>query len=200
MHRAAILAGIRDGRRGSRETPEILRDRDAAEIDIRQIGLDGDRGRDLAGLQQLAHHVENRAVHLLVEVLGQRKSDTRSKASLFTRIAPSRACSASRLCGASRRGWSAAFSGARRARATMVVIVSVRFSGLFQTFLLCGRFWEHPSHSRPAARSPDSDAPLSEAQRRENKKAPVSGRPIFCDSHSDSQAKNIRRATMNSAA
>ncbi len=73
MHRAAILAGIRDGRRGSRETPEILRDRDAAEIDIRQIGLDGDRGRDLAGLQQLAHHVENRAVHLLVEVLGQQE-------------------------------------------------------------------------------------------------------------------------------
>jgi len=69
---------------------------------LAQKSLQGDGRGELSGTNQLRGDVENPPVHLLGKCSGLRKSETRSKASLLTRIAPSSACSASILCGARR--------------------------------------------------------------------------------------------------
>ena len=66
--RAAVILGVDDGRRLGGEAREILRDRDAAEILVAQEGLHGDRGRDLAGLDQARRDLVDAPVQGLEEV------------------------------------------------------------------------------------------------------------------------------------
>ena len=70
VDRAAVILGVDDGRRLGRQAGEILRDRDAAEVLIAQEGLHGDRGRDLAGLDQARRDLVDPPVQILDEVAG----------------------------------------------------------------------------------------------------------------------------------
>ena len=70
VDRAAVILGVDDGRRLGREAGEILRDGDAAEVLVAQEGLQGDRGRDLAGLDQARRDLVDPPVQILEEVAG----------------------------------------------------------------------------------------------------------------------------------
>lgn len=70
---AAVLARIDDGGGFRREAGEVLHRRDAAEIDVAEIGLERDRRGELAGLDQRDRDFKNLAVDRLHEVLGQQE-------------------------------------------------------------------------------------------------------------------------------
>ncbi len=102
MDGTSVIGGIDDRGRLGGEAREILRDADAAEIVLAQKGLQRDGRRELARANQLRCNIKNAAVQFFGEILRLQKSETRSKASLLTRIAPRSACSASILCGGTR--------------------------------------------------------------------------------------------------
>ncbi len=67
---AAVILGVDDRRRLGREAGEIGGQVDVADGQVaRQEGLDGDRGGDLVGADELAGDLEDRLVHRLEEVL-----------------------------------------------------------------------------------------------------------------------------------
>ena len=77
---AAVVLGIDDRRRLGRETGEIGCQIDVADGEVRrQEGLDGDRGGDLVGADELAGDLEDRLVDGLEEMLRLRGSRRRGR-------------------------------------------------------------------------------------------------------------------------
>ncbi len=70
---APVIQRVDDRRRLRGEAGEILRDREAAEIGVPEIGLQRDRGRDLARLDQARRDLVDAPVQILVEVLREQE-------------------------------------------------------------------------------------------------------------------------------
>ena len=66
---AAVIGGVDDGRGFGRESGQILRYRDTAEVVIAQEGLERDRRRDLAGAHQRRRDLEDPSMDFLAEVI-----------------------------------------------------------------------------------------------------------------------------------
>ena len=69
VDRAAVILRIDDRRRLCRETRQILRHGDAAQIMLAEKGLERDGRGDLAGPDELGRHLEHAAVQFLREML-----------------------------------------------------------------------------------------------------------------------------------
>ena len=109
---AAVILGIDDGRGIGGEAPQILRHGELADrLVVLEEGLERDRGRPLAAQDELRGVLVDAPMQGSKKCAAFRKLETRSMASLLTRMAPSSACSASRLWGGARKAGSSAGAG-----------------------------------------------------------------------------------------